>query len=241
MDLRRALSFINEYFLWLLAASLLFLLLTLREVRESRRDRAETIFSLEKEMANAREKRARRWVVVAALVLLALLWLRFMVVPSQPLPPLQEPTPTRFVIEVPTPTPVTPTPTMTRIPTRPRPTAAPPTETPTPIRAAPAYCPLPGVRITSPAMDEAVAGQVTIRGTANIDAFQFYKVEYGMGEETPQWNSIGDIVRRPVVDGVLATWNLAGFPNGVYRVRLTVVDITGNFPPPCEVRVVVQQ
>ena len=90
-------------------------------------------------------------------------------------------------------------------------------------------------------MNQVIAGQVTIRGTAQIDQFQFYKLEYGLGENPQQWNSIGDIHRSPVADGALGVWDTAGFPNGVFKLRLTVVDASGNFPAPCEVRVIIQQ
>jgi hypothetical protein len=137
--------------------------------------------------------------------------------------------------------PVTPTPTRTPIPTRPRPTAPPPTSTPTaPAVPPPPLCPRPDICISSPGPDAIISGQVTIRGTANIEAFQFYKVEYGMGEVPPQWNSIGDVKRERVVDGTLVVWDTSGFPEGSYFLRLTVVDLTGNFPPPYEVRVVIQ-
>jgi hypothetical protein len=62
-----------------------------------------------------------------------------------------------------------------------------------------------------------------------------------MGDAPELWNSIGDVARTPVVDGTLGVWNTEGFPEGVYQVRLTVVDTSGNFPPPHEVRVVIQQ
>ena len=80
-----------------------------------------------------------------------------------------------------------------------------------------------------------------IRGTALIDRFQFYKVEYGQGENPQQWHSVSDIRKQPVGDGLLDTWNATGFPPGVYKLRLTVVDMTGNFAPPHEIRVIIGQ
>jgi len=127
------------------------------------------------------------------------------------------------------------------VPTRPRPTAVPPTSTPTVTRVPPPPCPRPDICITFPRDGQVLANEVTIQGTANIASFQFYKVEYGLGEEPQAWHSIGDIRRTPVVGGTLAVWYIAGFPNGIYRLRLTVVDISGNFPPPHEVRVIIQQ
>ncbi len=240
MSFARFLSFIYEYALWLYGAGALALLFSLYELREARRSVAATIFSLEKEFASKRENRARVLLVTTVALLALLTALRFAVVPSEPLPPVRAPTPTRLVIEPPTLVPLTPTPTVTRIPTRPRPTPAPPTETPTPTRVPPPPCPRPDVCIAIPAANQVVSGTVTIQGTANIEAFQFYKIEYGMGESPEQWNSIGDVQTTPVVNGTLVVWNTAGFPESVYKLRLTVVDVSGNFPPPHEVRVIIR-
>jgi hypothetical protein len=96
------------------------------------------------------------------------------------------------------------------------------------------------VCIIAPARGQVVSGEVVIRGTANIEAFQFYKVEYGLGDSPQQWHSLGDVRTTPVQDGTLVTWNTTGFPNDTFTLRLTVVDLSGNFGPPYEVRVVVQ-
>lgn len=237
----RILSLIQAYALWIYAAGFLAALLSLRELRRAQRDKKETIFTLEKELASARENRARTSLILTIVLLSVLTIVMFVVVPAQPLPLAQEYTPTPLlVIELPTSTPAPPTPTMTRIPTRPRPTPLPPTPTATSTPPPPPPCPQPGVQITSPVMNQIISGQVTILGTAQIDRFQFYKLEYGMGENPTQWHSIGEINRTPVVNGVLGVWNTAGFPSGVFILRLTVVDITGNFPPPCDVRVIIQ-
>ena len=240
MNPTRMLSLVNTYAVWLYAAGLLALLLAFYELREARRGKSETIFSLERELATVRERRARSvlFFIVGFLALLTVL--KYAIVPSQPVPLTPEPTRTRLIIEPATAEPITPTPTRTRAPTRPRPTAAAPTLTPT-LTAVPAPpCPNSGICISSPAPDTAVTGQVVIQGTANIEAFQFYKLEYGIGESPQDWHSIGEIQRTAVVNGTLALWNTAGFPNVPVRVRLTVVDITGNFPPPYEVRVTVR-
>jgi hypothetical protein len=234
------LSWIDLYSPWLYAAGLLALLVALWEFRAARRGKATTIFSLEKELATGRETRARNSLLIMVALLAALTVIKFGVIPAQPESLVPEPTPTRMVIELPTRVPVTPTPTVTRIPTRPRPTPMPPTETPTPTAVPPPPCPRPDVCITAPAAGQVVSGQVTVLGTANIEAFQFYKLEYALGESPQQWNSIGDVRTTPVVGGTLAVWNTVGFPNGACTLRLTVVDQTGNFGPPQEVEVVIQ-
>lgn len=240
MSLADILSLINQYSMWLYAVGFLALLLTLYELRNASKSRAETIFSLEKELASARENRARSALILVLALLSFVTILRFAIVPSQSSPLLPTPTPTRLLLQAPTAIPSTPTPTVTRIPTRPLPTPMPPTETPTPTSVPPPPCPRPGVCITSPSADQVISGPVSVQGTASIESFQFYKVEYGLGEIPEQWNSIGNVSRTPVVNGTLEVWDTSGFPNGVARLRLTVVDVSGNFPPPFEVRVIIQ-
>jgi len=234
------LTVIRAYWTWIAAVGLLALLACLREIYRAQRSRVQTIFGLERELAATREARARLTMLAILVLLAALALLRYGIVPSYPLPPLLQPTATQIFIPLPTSTPVTPTPTRTRIPTRPRPTSVQVSETPTSTAGPAPPCSQPGVCITFPAPGQVVTGQITIRGTASIDAFQFYKVEYGLGEEPQQWHSIGDMQRTPVVSGVLGEWNTSGFPAGAVRLRLTVVDTSGNFPPPHEVRVVAQ-
>jgi len=241
MILARIISLIEMYTPWLYLLGLLGLLYALYELRAAQKNRAETIFSLEKEFASRRENRARTLLVVTIALLAVITVLRFGLGSAETLLPTPVPTPTRLVLVPPTEIPVTPTPTRTPIPTRPRPTSPPPA-TPTPTAPAlppPPPCPRPDICISSPTPNSTVSGQVSIRGTANIEAFQFYKVEYGMGERPMQWNSIGDVMRERVVNGTLAVWDTSGFPEGSYMLRLTVVDLSGNFPPPHEVRVVV--
>ena len=240
MSLVSILVYVHTYALWLYAIGALALLFSLYELRAAQRGRAETIFTLEKELATRRENRARSLLAVVLALLAVLTVLRFGIVTPEDLPALTEPTPTKLVLQPPTAIPLTPTPTVTRIPTRPLPTRLPPTETPTPTLVPLPPCPRPNTCIVFPGPSQVITGQVTIRGTAQIDGFQFYKIEYGMGEDPDLWNSIGDVVRRPVVDGTLGIWDTSGFPEGTYKLRLTVVDISGNFPPPHEVRVLVR-
>ncbi|MBC7255596.1 MAG: hypothetical protein H5T66_05770, partial [Chloroflexi bacterium] len=90
--------------------------------------------------------------------------------------------------------------------------------------------------------NQTLSGQITIQGTANHERFQFYKVEWGAGESPEAWHSLpgSGVVRTPVVNGPLMSVNTAVLPNGVVWFKLTVVDITGNFPPPHAVRVIIQ-
>lgn len=114
----------------------------------------------------------------------------------------------------------------------PRPPAAPSLQ--------PAVC-NPAVSITSPRMNEHIRGIVSIVGTASIENFQFYKVEYGVGEVPFNWISIGPVHREPVSNTQLVVWDTDALAEGVYILKLTAVDNRGQFPPPCEVRVIIDR
>ncbi|MFN2227271.1 MAG: tetratricopeptide repeat protein, partial [Anaerolineae bacterium] len=92
------------------------------------------------------------------------------------------------------------------------------------------------IRITSPGDDQAISGRVAIRGSAMLDGFWYYKLEY-LDQASGEWRVIGDLHYEPVGDGLLGTWETGGLPAGSYRLRLVVVDQTGQFAPPYEMRV----
>jgi hypothetical protein len=79
-----------------------------------------------------------------------------------------------------------------------------------------------------------------IEGSAAIDDFLYYKVEFGAGEQPTSWSIIGDLGYSPIIDGMLTTWYAADLPAGVYTLRLVVVDNTGNHLPPAQVQVNLQ-
>lgn len=88
------------------------------------------------------------------------------------------------------------------------------------------------VALTAPLAGTRLSGAVEVRGQALISGFQFYKVEYGPSGRD-QWTLIGtDVVRRPVAEDSLVVWQTTLVPDGSYRLRLRVVDSTGNY---CEV------
>jgi LysM repeat protein len=97
-------------------------------------------------------------------------------------------------------------------------------------------CDDPLRRMVNIAPDSTLRGTFAIIGTAQHEDFQFYKIEI-RADGSDLWQNI--VTRStPVDSGVLATFNTALLPSGLYWLRLTVVDKTGNFPPPCEVRVI---
>jgi penicillin-binding protein 1C len=87
-------------------------------------------------------------------------------------------------------------------------------------------------RITTPKTGEDISGVVPIIGTADFDPakVQFYKVELGMGDlENPQWVTLGEVGRTPVVNGTLELLHADALPSGEYLLRLVVVRWDGNY------------
>ena len=81
-------------------------------------------------------------------------------------------------------------------------------------------------------------GAVQIKGSADIDNFAYYKLEF-RSEGASEWSLLKHF-KEPVAEGTLAVWDTTSFPSGVYWLRLVVVDITGNYPEPCQVRVIIK-
>lgn len=167
------------------------------------------------------------------------------------LPPTATPTPLPPT-PTDTPPPPTPTPTETPVPLPtatdtpvPLPTPEPvvvveePTPTPAPVVVAPA-CPDGRSVISQPGVNQTVSGVVPIVGSATHEQFNFYKLEFAPGANAEGGYVYFDGTAAQVSGGVLGNFNSPGVANGVYTIRLIVVDATGNYPPPCSVTVNVQ-
>ncbi|MFN2202540.1 MAG: helix-turn-helix domain-containing protein [Caldilineaceae bacterium] len=155
--------------------------------------------------------------------------------PTQEPPTLEPPTPTP---EPPTPTPEPPTPeppTPTVVPEEP--TATP--EPPAPV-AVSASCADPRAVLTSPGMNQVVSGVVALTGTAVHDNMDYYKLEYAPGPNAQGGFVYFDGQNAQIQGGQLGAIDTRNLPNGEYTLRVTVVDQTGNFPPPCDVTITVQ-
>jgi cytoskeletal protein RodZ len=150
-------------------------------------------------------------------------------------------TPTVAPTETPLPSP-TPLPTDTPAePPTPTPTDTPvPTDTPAAAAVAPPFCADARSVIFTPGQNEVISGDVAVTGRAIHEAFQYYKLEFAPGA-----GAAGGFVyfaggNSAVDGGVLGVFSSGAVGNGQYTLLLTVVDQTGNFPPPCQVTVIVQ-
>jgi tetratricopeptide (TPR) repeat protein len=94
------------------------------------------------------------------------------------------------------------------------------------------------VVITDPTDEESVDGQVPIFGSAWLDDFWYYKIEF-QRPASDQWQVIGELHYEPVTDGLLGTWDTTGLAEGTYRLRLVVVNLVGQFVPPYELLVTI--
>ncbi len=217
------LRFLATYQTWVYAVlgagGLLFIIRFLRVWDELRR----SAFGLEREMAQARLNQAASVLVLLLRGTIAEFSLVTFVVPAVP-EDMPLPTPTVDLLA---------TPTVTLAPGE----TPPPTATPAPQgNIPPTEACVPGsIAISDPPQDGSVAGIATIRGSADIPAFGFYKLEYAPSDKDA-WQAIlaGD---TPVVEGELGQWNTTPLVPGLYRLRLVVTDNRGQAQPPCVIRI----
>lgn len=225
---------IADYDIWLYLFLGLVALLFLRAYMVARRERDNSIFSLERESATRRMVQATMGFLVTLIIASGVFYTSQTLVEEIPLPEAT-PSPTAIIVLPPSPTPppLLPTPTPTETP-RPRPTMA-VVETITPTvevsMGVPANCPNPNSRISEPGTGATVSGVIQIVGSANTPDFWYYKFEF-QGNGFGEWTFIQQF-ETPVSGGILGVWDTQSVPSGDYQFRLVVVDKTGNYPEPC--------
>jgi len=104
----------------------------------------------------------------------------------------------------------------------------------TPTSASPLACRNSSATISAPTMDSQVTDIIEVRGTATHPILQYWKVEYRTDGNT-NYAMLGN-GDAPIVNEVLARLATRTLPNGVYWLRLMVVQKDGQYPPPCEIR-----
>jgi hypothetical protein len=102
--------------------------------------------------------------------------------------------------------------------------------TPIPQELLQPNCPSPGSQLTSPVAGSNLSGIVSVAGTADTNAFSYYRFEVIF----PGSNVANFIAQidQSVDNGVLGSWDVSDPsrypPGGPYRFQLVVVDIYGN-------------
>ncbi|NPA26030.1 MAG: hypothetical protein GXO36_00300 [Chloroflexi bacterium] len=117
------------------------------------------------------------------------------------------------------------------------PALATPTPTPLPTVAVEGRegCIPDKVMITDPGPGSTVSGEIQIKGTAWLENFGFYKVEFAPVGQSLFLTIEAD--RVPKVNDVLVeAWDTTTLPPGDYVLQLVVVDNTGQALSPCRVR-----
>lgn len=147
------------------------------------------------------------------------------------------PTTAPEVLPSPTDTPL-PTPTETPLPLPTDTPTAVPTDTPPPVVAA--FCADARMAFFTPSVGQILSGAVAITGRAADPNIDYYKLEYAVGANAEGGYVYFDGNKGQVDGGILGTFNTGALPNGDYTIQLTVVDLTGNYPAPCRVSVVIQ-
>jgi hypothetical protein len=119
------------------------------------------------------------------------------------------------------------------------------------VTSSPQGCVKGSVEITSPKNGATIKGDVTLKGSAKITNFGFYKYEYKQPADT-RWSTIqaGTEVRCPDIScGLVSTdtpndtlgdWNTTNIAPGDYQLRLVVLDSQGVAAPACEIAVKVE-
>jgi membrane peptidoglycan carboxypeptidase len=79
------------------------------------------------------------------------------------------------------------------------------------------------VSILNPTPYQYVSGGLVISGSAMIDNFALYRLEYGQGLNPVSWTQLGGDHANQVDRGPLEFWDTAGVPEGLYTLQLTAL------------------
>jgi hypothetical protein len=218
-----ALLLIQAYQSWIYTVLALAFLLYARSAFGWWRAYDKAEYSLERERARRGITRAGVmgvWVVlVAGLTFLAATVLS----PAVPAASRPTPLPTVSLLATPsTPAPGQPGPPATALPE---------------AALDPSGCLNPQATLTFPVEGSDLSGTVTIKGTASILNFAFYKYEYvevagGLPAPGAVWRAVSADT-TPKTEGDLGAWDTTLVIPGDYAFRLVVTDTAGNAPLPC--------
>jgi hypothetical protein len=116
------------------------------------------------------------------------------------------------------------------------------------VTSSPEGCIKGSVDISSPKNGATIQGNVTLKGSAHVTNFGFYKYEYKLPADT-KWNTVqaGTEIHCPDIScGMVSTdtpndtlgdWNTTNLTPGDYQLRLVVLDNQGKALPACEIAV----
>lgn len=183
------------------------------------REWRDAVYSLEREFALNRLRRATAFGLLVLLLFFGEFYLTTFIVPSLPASDLM----------------VTPTLDLLATPVRTAPAdGAVLLETPQ-AQSGMSGCDPDRIMLTSPKPGEAIKGTVMLIGTADVPNFGFYKYEIApVG--TGIWTTIS-AGAKPVKDDELGRWDTTALANGDYFLQLVVLDNVGQTLEPCVIAV----
>ncbi len=195
------------------------LFLGIRRLAQSRSERREAIYGLEREIAHRHTSQAVTTITLVGFLGVAEFVLIAFLAPSLPaFVQLSTPTMNALMLQTGTLSP-------DMIATL---NALPPGTTPTGQTGG---CVAGSINISVPKSGEEIRGSVELKGDADVPNFGFYKYEFApLG--SVEWAAI-EANRTPVKDGSLGKWDTSSIPQGDYQLRLVVTDNQGNELPAC--------
>jgi len=84
--------------------------------------------------------------------------------------------------------------------------------------------PQPGTILAVPKLFAYISGKVEIRGSAGSELFGSYRLQAGQGLNPKTWQLVGDEKTAPVEDDLLGIWDTTEVEDGLYALRLQVVQ-----------------
>lgn len=85
--------------------------------------------------------------------------------------------------------------------------------------------------IVFPAPYDYIGGQVPVQGNARSGNFRSYRLDFGRGMQPPAFQQIGPERFSQVSSGILEVWDTTGLEGGLYTLRLTIIEHSGNHQP----------
>jgi 1A family penicillin-binding protein len=85
-----------------------------------------------------------------------------------------------------------------------------------------------GSNISIHAAPQSEPAILLVTGSTEIAEFSHYYVEYGHGREPVEWQRVNENTHTPVRDGVIARWDARHLSEGIFALRLVVMDHQGN-------------
>jgi hypothetical protein len=222
------LLFVEEQQTWIYLLLALAGLIYLRSIFRSYRELRRAVFALERERAMSLLIRSGAMLALVIAALAATFVVATFAGPALPLSTRQTPLPTVSLLATPEDAVETLTEDFV-------------TATPfDPLTVDSAGCQNPNATITNPNDGDSVSGVIAILGTANIENFAFYKLEYRRLSPDIEWIPVSAGTQRVCelcdITEELGTWNTGLVIPGDYAFRLVVTDAVGNAPLPCEIQ-----